>query len=238
MAIQDYIGWPTDVNRIILDSTSITFGESATKSDELESGIKRTILKGSFTPDKYNVTMSFDWLHKIPGRNKTEYELFTDWYKYKHKYGSVPFEFPKILLASNTGVAIYDTVDKREGSVEYYRINSAVQGKKSGEEVEVSMTWENVYTGVVSVDTPLPEAVGIQANPNYVDIFFSAVSDTAPIHEQFTVEIDGSAVTPNGFCYDGSRTVRIYYPEVQHGSVTVWINDYSGYSATLGPSTF
>lgn len=238
MAVQDYIGWPTDVNRIILDSTSISFGENALKSDELESGLKRTLLKGSFTPDKYSVTMSFDWVKQISGRGRTEFELFTEWYKYKHKYGSVPFEFPKILLASNTGIAIYDDVEKREGQVEYYKITSAVQGKKSGEEVEVTMTWENVYTGVVSIDTPLPEAVGIQATPKYVDVFFSAVSDTAPVHEQFAVSIGGASVTLSGFCYDGSRTVRLYYPEVSHGSVIVTINNYSGYSATLGPSTF
>ena len=100
------------------------------------------------------------------------------------------------------------------------------------------MTWENVYTGTVSIDTPLPEAVGIQAATDHVDVFFSAVSDTAPVHNQFTVSIGGSAVSMTGFCYDGSRTVRIYYPSRQHGSVTVAINNYSGYSATLGPSTF
>lgn len=239
MAVQSYIGWPTDVNRTILDSTTFTFGENATKSDELENGLKRTVLKGGYNPDKYSVVMTFNWMKKIPHRNnKTEFQLFVDWYKYQHRYGSVPFEFPKLLYASNTGIQVYDKVDEREGVAEYYRIVSATQGKKSGEEVEVNMTWETVYSGSVSIDSPTPEAVGIQASRKYVDVLFSAVSDSAPISNYFTVAIDNVAVGITGFCYDGSRTVRLYYPERAHGSVVVTISNYSGYSATLGPSTF
>ena len=236
MAIQGYIGWPTDVNRIIIDSSTFTLGENAVKSDELESGLKNTVMKGGYAPDRYNVTMSFNWVDVIPGRGRTEFELFTEWYKYRHKFGSVPFEFPKLLYSSNTGIKIYDTVDKREGLVEYYKITSSVPGKKSGDEIEINMTWETVYAGTVSIDTPLPEIVGIQATTKYVDVFFSAVSDTAPVHDQFNVYIDDSLVTMSGFCYDGSKTVRIYYPERSHGSVTITAN-YSGLIVPAGEFT-
>ena len=161
MSIQNYIGWSTGVNRVILDTSTPTFGENALRNDELESGGKRSIQKRAYVPDVFAVTMEFDWvneviLHKydqdgniIPNQDihtgKTEFQLFVDWYKYEHKYGTVPFEFPKILYSQNTGIDIFDDNDIgsefRYGNdnVEFYKITNAVQGSKSGERVNVSL---------------------------------------------------------------------------------------------------
>ena len=119
MAVQNYTGWATGVNRIILDSTSFTFGENALKNDELENGLKRSKKRSAFCPDKFSVKMAFNWvdeviLHTYDAQGniltdiptgKTEFQLFTEWYKYQHKYGSVPFEFPRILYSQNTCTA-------------------------------------------------------------------------------------------------------------------------------------
>ena len=241
MAIQEYIGWPVGVKRVILDSTTLTFGENALKKDELESGGKRTRQKGNYVPDTYSVTMSFDWLHHVfingVDTGKTEFQLFMEWYEYRHKYGEVPFEFPSIIYSKNTGILIYDTVDKGIKSVEFYRITSAVQGAKSGEHVQVTMTWETVYGGTVSIATSLPAVVGISATKKFVDVLFSDVSETAPVSSQFTVYLGDNVLTKTGFYYDNEKTIRIYYDEIQSGIVSIAIADYAGLNVTKGTYT-
>ncbi len=131
MAIQNYIGWPVNVNQIVLDSTTISIGEGALRTDELENGHKQSIQKSPYVPEKYQIKMSFDWVNEVGTTGKTEYQLFTDWYKYRHKCGSVPFEFPEILYSSNTGIP---TLDQHQNVqyTEYYKITSATEGAKSG----------------------------------------------------------------------------------------------------------
>ena len=241
MAVQNYIGWATGVNRIVLDTSSITVGENALKTDELESGGKRSIQKRAYVPDTFSVSMSFDWVNNVYingiDTGKTEYQLFIEWYKYAHKYGSVPFEFPKIIYSQNTGINIYDTVDHGNKDVEYYKITNAVQGSKSGEHVQVTMNWETVYGGEVSIAPSVPAVVGIQATKDYVDIFFSLVSETAPVSTQFTVYLGNNVLTKTGFCYDGDKTVRIYYDEINSGTVSIAIDNYSGLNVTKGTYT-
>ena len=241
MAVQEYTGWATGVNRIILDSTSVNVGENALKRDELESGGKRSIQKGNYVPDTYSVTMSFNWIDHVfingVDTGKTEFQLFWEWYKYTHKYGEVPFEFPNIVYSQNTGVVIYDTVSAGYQSVEFYRITSAVQGSKSGEDVQVTMTWETVYGGTVSIAPTTPAVYGIEAHKKYVDITFSTVSDTAPVSSQFTVYVGNSTKTKTGFYYDGNFTVRIYYAETQSGVVSIAINNYAGLDVSKGTYT-
>lgn len=223
MAVQGFVGWPTGVNRTILDSTSFTFGENALKTDELENGLKRSRKRGAFCPDKYPVKMVFDWVNHVyvngVDTGKTEFQLFTEWYKYQHKYGSVPFEFPRILYSQNTGITIIDD-NAGNTNVEYYKITAAVNGQKSGECIEVDMSWESVYGGIVSIDTPAPAIQSIRATTDYVDIYFSAVSVSAPTSQMFTVYIDDLEVEKTGFYYDGNTTVRIYYAHKMHGTTT------------------
>ena len=239
MAVQGYIGWATGVNRTILDSTSFTFGDNALKSDELENGLKRTQKRSAFNPDKFSVKMVFDWVNHVyingVDTGKTEFQLFTEWYKYQHKYCSVPFEFPRILYSQNTGIMVIDN-NNHNTNVEYYKITQAINGSKSGECIEVDMTWEAVYGGVVSLDTATPAIQSIHGTSNYVDIFFSSVALTEPTNQMFTVYIDDNEVEKTGFCFDGSYTARIYYNYVLHGTVTFGMS-YGGTTITPGMYT-
>lgn len=237
MAIQGYIGWATQCNRVILDSTNITLGDNALRTESLESGYKRSIARSAFVPEKYQVKMAFNWTDEIGNTGKTEFDFFTDWYKYRHKYGQIPFEFPKLLYSSNTGIDVYDTVNLRPSVVEFYKITSAVTGQKSGGEIEVDMTWETVYGGVVSIETPLPSILNIEAHPDYVDIHFATVSDTAPTSNNFTLYIDNVAAEISGFCFDGSYTVRLYYSHHNHATVTFALDDYAGFTVESGVYT-
>ena len=239
--IQGYTGWATGVNRIILEATSITLGENALKTDELENGLKRSRKRGAFCPDKFNVKMSFDWVSEVyingVNTHKTEYQLFTEWYKYVHKYGSIPFEFPKILYSQDTGIMVLDTVDNSPVNVEYYKITSAVPGNKSGEHIEVDMSWEAVYGGTVDIAPQTPVVRDCSATANYIDIFFSALGSTAPTSQMFSIfsgnqQAQETAVTKKGFYYDNADTVRIYYPEQTSGTWIKFILNYPGYTTT------
>lgn len=238
MSIQNYIGWPIGVNKVILDSTTISIGDGAVRTDELENGHKQSELKSAYVPEKYPIKMTFNWVKPVGNTGKTEYQLFTEWYKYKHKCGVIPFEFPKILYSSNTGVMIYDAPTASVQYTEYYKITSVTEGSKSGEDVSVSMTWETVYGGTVSIPTPEPEVNGISAHSNYLDVFFSEVSDTAPTSSHISVyrKTTGSysQVTVTGFVFDGTSTARLYYDEFESGTFSIAIDDYSGYSETVG----
>lgn len=243
MAVQEYVGWATGVNRVVYDSSNITIGENALKTDELESGLKRSKKRGSYCPDKFSVKMAFNWVDDVyingVNTHKTEYQLFTEWYKYVHEYGSVPFEFPRILYSQDTGIMIYDSVTEGDLNVEYYKITSSVPGNKSGECIEVDMTWETVYGGVVSIQPTVPAVSGCDAKAKYIDIFFSALGNTAPTSQQFTVyagnqTTQDTEVTKKGFCYDNANTVRIYYDEKATG---VWITfalNYPNYTVAKG----
>lgn len=242
--IQGYVGWATGVNRVIDASSNITLGENALKNDELENGLKRSRKRGAFCPDKFSVKMVFDWVNEVTingvNTHKTEYQLFTEWYKYTHKYGSVPFEFPKILFSQDTGIMIYDTVDQGPVNVEYYKIISHVPGNKSGEAIEVNMTWEAVYGGTVDISLATPLVDRCSANAYYLDIFFSALGSYAPTSQMFTVysgDTEGSTsntVTKKGFYYDNANTVRIYYDELQSNTWVTFALDYPNYTVAAG----
>lgn len=255
MAVQTYIGWATGVNRTIYDDTSFTFGDNALKSDELENGLKRSRKRSAFNPDKYPVKMVFDWVNEVvlhtydingnydPALDihtgKTEFQLFTEWYKYQHKYGSVPFEFPRILYSQNTGITVVDE-HANNYSVEYYKITSAVNGQKSGEGIEVNMTWESVYGGIVEITADTPAIVGIVANRKYMDVMFSNVSTNAPVAQMFTLYLDNTETEKAGFCYDGSKCARIYFPTISSQApveVTFALSNYSGLTVPAGTYT-
>lgn len=249
MAVNEYIGWGSHINRIILSQTSISVGSNATVSDELQSGGKRTIKKGCFCPDVYSVIMEFncdDKVSYVDGNgdtvtlNKTEYQLFIEWYKYKHKYGSVPFEFPKILYSPQSGIKSQDDSYGNQ-QVEFYKITSAVDGNKIGHCIQVKMTWESVFGGVVSITEETPAVKEISAvTPSYINILFSNVSDTEPVSSDFSVYIDNSAVDIKGFYFDGSYTVRLYYDEITESgthTITFAINDYSGLTVDIDEFT-
>lgn len=222
MAVNNYIGWATNVNRIILDSTTITLGDNATKAEELENGQKRTRLRSSFCPDKYSVTMDFDWVN-VGADGLTEIQRFYEWYKFKHKFGSIPFEFPKIIYSHETGVAStsYGT------RVEYYKITSAVEAKKYGDCQRVTMTWETVYGGVISIESESTVMRNITPNESYIDVNFASLGDTAPVSQDFSLKINDTDTTINGYYFDGiksrlyiNKQTASYTAAVTYGGVT------------------
>lgn len=238
--IENYIGWASHVNKIILSTTNITSGENATKTDNLSSGGKRTTQNTGYIPDKYNVQMEFEWEENAKVYNsdgevvqeldKNEYQLFMDWYKYQHKFGAIPFEFPKILYSPSSGIKIVDEqFNNRE--VEYYKITSAVPGQKSGSKVAVNMTWESVYGGAVTIEENEARCNGISyACSTYIDISFSALANTEPVSGLFKVYVDSTEVPIRGFFFDEAGTVRLYFEELSAGShsITFSMNEYGG----------
>ena len=241
--IQGYVGWATGVNRTVYDSSNITLGENALKTDELENGLKRSRKRGAFCPDKFSVKMRFNWIDEVfingVNTHRTEYQLFTEWYEYFHKYGSIPFEFPKILFSQDTGIMVLDTVDNGPINVEYYKITSSVPGVKSGEDIEVDMSWEAVYGGVVDVTTDTPLVDTCTATANYIDIFFSVLGTTAPTSQMFAIysgtqSTQDTSVPITGFYYDNANTVRIYYGEQTSGTTITFSLNYPGYTVAKG----
>ena len=230
MAVQGYIGWPIGVNRTVLDATTISVGDDAQKKDELEDGHKISIQKSAYIPERFNVKMSFDWETPVEGTNKTEYQLFTEWYKYKHKYGTVPFEFPNILYSSETGIPYIDPLSGETQYTQFYKITTALEGSKSGGHVAVNMTWEAVYSGVVSIETPEPSVDSLDAHKTYLDVIYSDIGSTAPVSTDFTlykkVNSTYQEVTITGFAFDGISTVRLYHESINSGTFTVAISDY------------
>lgn len=216
--IAGYTGWCPTVNRVILDSTTITLGENAIKSDELDSGGKRTRLKSDAPSEKYSVTMEFNWIKKDE-KGKTELQRFYDWYQYDHRYGSVPFEFPQIIYSPTSGIKVIDDASNVYRS-EYYKITSAVEGSKSGESVQIKMTWKTVYGGVVSYTEDSIESGDVLIYPHngFIDIYFSTLPPVIPPTTSISLSIEKDGVPLEGFStvqgsyFDNSNTLRIFYP--------------------------
>ena len=224
--IENYIGWPTKVSQVILSDTSISMGEEATNTDSLQSGVKRTELKGGYIPDKYSVVMEFEWEAPLEaGTDKTEYQRFCEWYKYEHKYGSVPFYFPKILYSPQSGLKSLDEPNKPE-VYEYYKITSGISNaQRSGSKMRISMTWETVFGGTVQIG---PETPAVNPNlaltKNTADVVFTVEPSSIPNQNNFSLKDitdgDNTPIAITGFAY-------------QDGTARMWFNDLTAGTHTL-----
>lgn len=256
--IENYIGWASYVNRTVLSESKITSGTDAKIEDTLKSGGKRSELQGAYCPDTYSVVMDFEadsnvklydengnYVSTLP---KTEYQYFLEWYKYKHKYGTVPFQFPKILYSPQAGIRVIDEyISNRASSnpeelrMEYYVITSVVEGTKSGSCIRVTMTWKTVYGGSLTITEEPATINGISlATHDYIDILFSAVSDTEPTKNLFSLFIDGPSAEIKNFYFDGAYTVRLWFntldSTVPH-LITFAMTDYGGLEVAAGTYT-
>lgn len=255
MAVDSFVGWASHVNRVILSQTTFTIGDGATKTDELEGGGKKTRLKGAFCADKYSVVMEFNCDEKVSYTqdgtvyqlNKTELQLFWEWYKYKHQYGTIPFEFPKIIYSPQSGIKSQDD-DYANTQVEYYKITSAVEGTKTGHYMQVKMTWESVYGGVISIPKQTPNVVGGVAYKNHIDIYFSVIGKAEPTSSNFSlyksttkdqVGVLENKVTITGFYFDGVSVARLYYSDLSVGTYyfVFSILDYDGCTVNNNTAT-
>ena len=152
------INWASGVNKRILDATSFTVGQDGYEEDKSSSGnYKERRLSSLFVPDVFNVQMDFSYIEKRNDNGKlipetdpgwddalSEYDRFIKWYKFDHQRGTNPFLFPSI-----TKFNVNDT-DKNRPLCRY-RITSAITPVKSGFCMRVSMTWEEVFSGVIEI---------------------------------------------------------------------------------------
>ena len=222
-----YIGWASNVNKIIIDSTSVTVGDGATVSDSLETGSqkKRRVVSAN-PPDKYSVRMAFNFVEE-DDNGLTELERFYSWYKHQHCYGVNPFEFPAILINSNRQkgasqeeiehiiqrIINGDTTAKLPDN-EYYVITSAVEGSKSGNELEVTMTWETYATGVYTIPTDTPAINNISPVNGYVDIILTESPLSEPTTSTWSLKINYLPTDVIACTYDGDVTVRYYFTPI------------------------
>ena len=220
MIVQEYTGWPTGVNSIVLDGSSVKIGEGALKNDTLESGLIRGSLRNSYVPDVFPVTMEFDWEIKDE-QGETEYTRFIKWYKYIHKFGLIPFEFPQILYSPVTGITVVD-INSQSYKVEYYKITSAIEGSKSGTKVKMNMTWKSVYSGVVQVETQPEQIHDLLLFDNHCSIIFSSLSNVNPVSNNFKIYIDNFDVETEklGYFYNDA-IASIYFPPLTPGSHSI-----------------
>ncbi len=232
-----YIGWATNVNKDILDSTGITVGEGATVEDSLETGGQKKKRLVRATPsDKYSVTQKFNCIEK-GADGYTEVERFWAWYKYVHCYGVNPFSFPAILINSNrqngssqeeyenilARIANGDPTAKLPDN-EYYVITSAAEGNKVGNDIEIKMTWETYATGAFTIPDEIVDVDHLLAYNGYVDIVLTGTPATEPTSVTWPMTINGVSENVTLCVFDGSVTVRYYFAEkTVPGTYTVTI---------------
>ena len=233
-----YIGWANNVNKLILDSTTVTVGDGATVKDALETGgLKKSRLACASPADKYSVEMAFSFADESRDASGfTELERFYRWFKYEHRYGVNPFKFPAILINSNRVAGYSDeergyiasTKNNREHreditkddipDYEYYVITSAVEGSKRGLALSIKMTWETRATASFIVPATPVTIDHIEADNGCVQVTLSAPPASEPVETDFTLLIappnGGYAAEAITACvYDGELSVRLYFEE-------------------------
>lgn len=247
-----YIGWASNVNKIIIDSTSITVGEGATVEDGLEAGgQKKKRLISANPADKYNVTMNFNFVDK-GSDGLTELERFYAWFKYVHCYGVNPFIFPAILINSNRQegesqediehiiqrIANGDPTAKLPDN-EYYIITSAVEGSKSGHDLQMTMTWETYATGSFTIPDEESTIQRIEAQNGYLDVILTSTPQSEPTPYTWEVQVkkgSGSktAQTINYSFFDGDVTTRLYFDaKTEAGTYKFYIGEFESNSITV-----
>lgn len=214
------IGWPANVNKIIIDSTTLTMGEGAVEN-ELENGKFETWLKSSCVPDTINVTMDFDFF-ELDEYGLSEFDRFRRWFKYSHKCGTVPFEFP----------TIYNT-DENNKKFSTYRIKGTPSFSKRGLCNRTTMTWIEEFNGTIEIPKTSLKLEEIYAEngtitlllasslledltTNTFDIEIKKDGEVIPF-EITNIEIDRNVATYNfePFTEEGTYTVSVYQNGVE-----------------------
>lgn len=213
----EYLGWAKNVNKIILDSTQISFGDSAVKSDNLETGKKKFRLTSSNPPKTYQVTMDFDWLEK-DSSGLTEKDRFFNWYQYKLKYSTNCFRFPSILLGNDSN------------EYEWYKIVNAVVGQKSGNSIRVTMTWESAYEGIIVIAKETATVDHISFCKSYATMYFTDTPEAFPSPSDVSITDGTTAITITGFQTTNSK-IRFYYSDLSTGDHTMYFT-YNGSTTT------
>lgn len=175
------ISWRTDVNTKILDSTSITIGENAWVEDSSSNGYKMRRAKSLVNSNKFQVTMDFNWLDKDKNGD-SEFDRFCNWYKFRHEYGSNPFYFESIERFNINGPVL---ASDGNPLMCQYVITSAPSFQKSGFCMRCTMTWEEVYSGIIQVNTPTFAVDALLAERGKLYLTFTAIPEEIPNIETF-----------------------------------------------------
>jgi hypothetical protein len=219
--MSSYIGWPTNVNQIIYDETSTEIGSSALIQEESQNGTLLQRNKNGFVPDIFKVVMLFDYTEK-DSNGMTEIDRFIEWYKYKAKYGSVPFEFKTLITSS----------DYYFGDNTVYQITSSVVPAKDGLNMKVSMTWQSLFVGTITIPTTSAHIDHISAVNGRLTIVFTEQPSIYPVYSDFTISISSGTFTKTSFYFDGDVDVIIGFGVfTSTGTYTITVN--SLYTATF-----
>lgn len=188
------ISWADNVNRRILDQTTINIGEGGFVEDKSSNGeFSERRLTSLAVPDTFNVVMDFDWENKDEN-GLSEFDRFVYWYKYVHKRGTNAFWFPEITRFNVNGSI--NPVNPITGKETYcqYKITSSLKPQKSGFSYRVTMTWVEVYSGpgIIPIQPTLSPDRMIVEN-GHISFFFNHTPSRDPEHEipkieDFTVQ--------------------------------------------------
>ena len=221
------ISWPTYVNQNVLEDTSITIGDGGFVEDSNSNGFKDRRLTALAVPDKFNVVMDFDWI-KLDERGLSEYDRFVDWYKYNHKRGVNPFWFPSITKHPVTSLRGED-VEKRC----LYKITSALTPQPSGFSMRISMTWEEVFSGIINIPVQTSRIDKIEPHKSYVDVYYTplipnGIPEVADINIVYkSVKESGwSSMNPLSIELRNNR-LRMHYLPFPEGVYDIYVNNNS-----------
>lgn len=231
----EIVGWATYVNQVILEDTSITVGEGGYVEDSVSNGFKERRLTSLAVPDTFSVVMDFDWSEK-DSDGLTEYDRFVKWYKYVHKRGTNPFWFPCITKHPVTNLTYTDASKEC-----LYCITSALQPQKSGLSMRVTMTWEEVYSGIVDVSDKTATIDHIEAYDGYMFVYYTPslpeylpVTSKSKVYYKLSTVTSWSSMNCTSIIQNGDR-LRVSFDTSSLTSGKVYD---AGFNATSPKDTF
>ena len=227
------IGWAGNVNQRIIDQTTFTIGEGGIIEDSNANGFTDTRATALTVPDSYQVIMDFDWgntpadfQYPVDSDGNSEYDRFIRWYKFKHKKGTNPFWFPAITKQNINNLRSDDNA-----GMCLYKITSSLSPQKSGNSMRVSMTWKEVYSGMIEMPEIEAEPDSITALNGAVTIKYKEIPDETPLIDDYTFQYsynegDFEDLTISKYLQKGINTVfyfekfsaaGLYEIKVTHG---------------------
>lgn len=214
------IGWALNVNKDVIDSTTLDLGEGVIET-ETETGKVDTYLKSSCVPEVINITMDFDFFEKDEN-GLTEFDRFCRWFKYEHKYGSVPFEFP----------TIYRTGEDALKKLSVYRIKKSPTFSKRGYQQRASMVWEEVFKEMISIPDSVVLIQGGYVENGKLHIELNEPLNKSPATGMFDITFyKNEAVVSNSISdvtADGA-SLDFYFNELPAGRYQIYVSDENNF---------
>lgn len=222
------IGWPNNVNQKILSDTGITIGDGGFIEDQNANGWQDRRLTALAIPDSFQVTMDFDWggddaLFPRDLDGFSEYDRFMRWYKYSHKRGSNPFWFPCITKHPVSNLLEIDT-----SKMCLYKITSSLSVKDMGLTSRITMTWKEVYSGIIEVPEQELLIDRLKPHADYTEVVFNDIPDNQPIFSdfEFYYQKEGEELAQRQLIKmsGNGKTFNIYYLPLKTGNYSITVN--------------